>query len=49
VLFPGLGHGAVLSDRPCPETIFKAFLAAPTGRVDTSSVTSMGAPKWAVG
>jgi len=49
VLFPGLGHGAVFSDRPCPITIFKAFLAAPTARVNSSCVSSMGPPKWAVG
>ena len=49
VRFPGLGHGAVFSDRPCPGAIFKAFLAAPTSPVDSSCVASMGPPKWAAG
>jgi len=49
VLFPGLGHGAVFSDRPCPAAIFKAFLAAPTSPVGTACVAAMGPPQWNVG
>ncbi|HEX4820341.1 MAG TPA: alpha/beta hydrolase, partial [Acidimicrobiales bacterium] len=49
VLFPGLGHVALFSGRPCPVTIFKAFLAAPASSVDTSCVASMGPPQWNVG
>jgi pimeloyl-ACP methyl ester carboxylesterase len=49
VLFPGLGHGAVFSGRPCPVTIFRAFLAAPATPVDASCVGSMSPPKWSVG
>ena len=49
VLFPGLGHGAVFSDRDCPGAVFRGFLAAPTAAVDTACVASMGPPKWNVG
>jgi pimeloyl-ACP methyl ester carboxylesterase len=49
VLFPGLGHGAVFSDRECPATIFRSFLTAPTAPVDTSCVSTMGPPRWNVG
>ena len=48
VEFPGLGHGAVFSAPECPETIFRAFLAAPNAPVDTSCVAQMGPPKWAL-
>src|SRR5205085_5703484 len=48
VLFPGLGHGAVFAAPECPEVIFRAFLADPTAKVDTSCVASMGPPAWAV-
>ena len=48
VLFPGLGHGAVFSERPCPVAIFQAFLADPSARVDTSCVAAMGPPDWTV-
>ena len=49
VLFPGLGHSALFSDRDCPTTIFRAFLTAPTAPVDSSCVASMGPPQWNVG
>jgi pimeloyl-ACP methyl ester carboxylesterase len=49
VLFPGLGHGAVFSDDPCPIQIFQAFLTDPTAAVDTSCVAAMGPPKWTTG
>ena len=48
VEFPGLGHGAVFASPECPETIFRAFLANPTGPVDTGCLADMGPPKWAV-
>ena len=48
VEFPGLGHGAVFATPECPAKIFRAFLADPTGPVDTSCVASMGPPRWAV-
>ena len=46
VKFPGLGHGAVFASPECPEIIFRAFLADPTTKVDTSCVASMGPPNW---
>src|SRR5205823_3186918 len=48
VEFPGLGHGAVFASPECPEIIFRAFLADPTAPVDTSCVSAMGPPKWAL-
>lgn len=46
VEFPGLGHGAVFSGRPCPSAIFHAFVDDP-GRVpDRSCIASMGPPNW---
>ena len=48
VEFPGLGHGAVFARPECPEIIFRAFLADPTAKVDTSCVAGMGPPKWVV-
>ena len=48
VRFPGLGHGAVFS-HPCPEAVYKAFLADPGAAPDTSCVAAMGPPAWAVG
>jgi len=48
VKFPGLGHGAVFAAPECPELIFRAFLADPAAKVDTSCVASMGPPAWAV-
>lgn len=48
VEFPGLGHGAVFSTPECPEIIFRAFLADPTAKVDTSCVAAMHPPKWVV-
>jgi pimeloyl-ACP methyl ester carboxylesterase len=48
VKFPGLGHGAVFAGPECPKVIFRAFLADPATKPDTSCVASMGPPKWAV-
>lgn len=48
VKFPGLGHGAVFSSPECPQIIFRAFLADPATKVDTSCVASMGPPNWVV-
>lgn len=47
VLFPGLGHGAVFSDNPCPAHVFLSFLAHP-GHADTGCVATMGPPKWVI-
>ncbi|MEY2426938.1 MAG: hypothetical protein QOI61_2510, partial [Actinomycetota bacterium] len=49
VLFPGMGHATVFASPECPEIIFRAFLADPTAKVDTSCVASMGPPNWNVG
>jgi pimeloyl-ACP methyl ester carboxylesterase len=49
VEFPGLGHAAVFAVPECPEIIFRGFLRDPTAPVDTSCVSTMGPPKWAVG
>jgi pimeloyl-ACP methyl ester carboxylesterase len=49
VKFPGLGHGAVFAGPECPETIFRAFLADPSARPDTSCVATMGPPAWNAG
>ncbi|MEY2461347.1 MAG: hypothetical protein QOG30_3177 [Acidimicrobiaceae bacterium] len=49
VEFPGMGHATVFASPECPETIFRAFLAAPTAAVDTSCVAQMGPPNWNVG
>ena len=46
----GRAHGEVFATPECPETIFRAFLAAPknVSTLDTSCVASMGPPAWAV-
>ena len=48
VEFPGLGHGAT-DTGPCPTKLFNAFVDAPNAQLDTSCVSEMGAPKWAIG
>jgi pimeloyl-ACP methyl ester carboxylesterase len=48
VEFPGLGHGAVFSS-PCPEAVYRGFLADPEAAPDTGCVAAMGPPPWAVG
>lgn len=47
VEFPGLGHGATPTG-PCPTKIFHAFVDAPSAKLDTSCVSQMGEPKWAI-
>ena len=49
VLFPGMGHATVFASPECPEIIFRAFLADPTAKIDTSCVDAMGPPAWNVG
>ena len=49
VEFPGMGHAEVFATPECPEIIFRAFLADPKAKVDTSCVGSMGPPAWNVG
>jgi pimeloyl-ACP methyl ester carboxylesterase len=49
VLFPGMGHAEIFAKPECPEIIFRAFLADPTAKVDTSCVAAMGPPSWNVG
>ncbi|MEY2447881.1 MAG: hypothetical protein QOH79_1357 [Acidimicrobiaceae bacterium] len=46
VLFPGMGHSEVFASPECLEIIFRAFLADPAAKVDTSCVASMGPPNW---
>jgi len=46
VEFPGLTHGVVRSNNPCPQSIFRGFLESPTQRPDTSCVQEMPEPQW---
>ena len=45
---PGVGHGPSASVE-CPQALVRAFLADPTGDLDTSCVGEMGPPVFAVG
>jgi pimeloyl-ACP methyl ester carboxylesterase len=44
--FPGLSHGVVRLDSPCPRSIFGAFIDSPTQHPDTSCVQGMPEPQW---
>ena len=46
VEFPGLSHVVVRVDNPCPQALFRAFLADPTQHPDTSCVQGMPPPQW---
>lgn len=49
VQFPGMGHAQVFATPECPEVIFRAFLADPMSKPDTSCVAAMGPPNWLAG
>ncbi|MGD9891299.1 MAG: alpha/beta hydrolase [Dehalococcoidia bacterium] len=48
VIFPGVGHGALLSTHTCPYDITWTFLRDPSARPDTACVAEMKEPAWVV-